>query len=569
MVDDKLRDTLVAMFARRVAQDGDLPALIYRRGDQYIKVTWNKVAEDARRTAAALVALGVHPGDRVIQVSENRYEWIILDLAVHMARAIHVAVHATLTGPQIAYQIKDSGATVVIVSGPEQAQKLAAVADQLPRDIQYLSYDACSEKIGSQSVRRLGELVEHASDEEAKKIQQRALAETKPEDLATILYTSGTTGDPKGVMLSHRNLAFNSRAVLEWFQTSADELRLCWLPLSHIFARTSDLYLWIAAGGELALSESRDTIIADCQALKPHYLNGVPYFFDKVMRTLQDKGVADKPGVLAATLGGRMKMCCAGGAALPDYVNEFFARHGVTLVQGYGLTESSPVISTGTPEHHRVGTVGKAIPGVEVKIADDGEILTRGPHVMVGYWNLPKETAETICDGWLHTGDLGRLDDGFLRITGRKKELIVTAGGKNIAPNNLEALLTEDPLIAQAVIIGDARNYLTALIVPDPDNLRAEIIKRQIPVFTPAQALAHPQVIEIYSDVIKRRLKDVSHAEQVQKFKLVGRGFTIESGEMTPTLKIRRNIVAANLAAEIEAMYAEPMPADFTPEEEG
>jgi long-chain acyl-CoA synthetase len=281
----------------------------------------------------------------------------------------------------------------------------------------------------------------------------------------------------------------------------------------------------------------------------------VPYFFDKVMRTLHDKGLAEAPGALKATFGGRVKMCCAGGAALADHVNEFFKKSGVTLVQGYGLTESSPVISTGTMNDHRVGTVGKPIDGVEVKIADDGEILTRGPHVMVGYWNMPEDTAETIRDGWLHTGDLGAIEDGFLRITGRKKELLVTAGGKNIAPTYIEGLLTEDPLIIQAAVFGDAEKYLVALIVPDPDALRAEIIKRQIPVFTPADALAHPEVNAIYAERIKERLKDVSHAEQVQRFKLLSRGFTPETGELTFKLSLKRDVVKQNFAKEIDAMY--------------
>jgi long-chain acyl-CoA synthetase len=250
-------------------------------------------------------------------------------------------------------------------------------------------------------------------------------------------------------------------------------------------------------------------------------------------------------------------MCCGGGAALPDHVADFFNKSGIILVQGYGLSETSPVISTGTLTENRLGTVGKPISGVEVKIAEDGEILTRGPHVMAGYWNLPKDTAETIHDGWLHTGDLGCLEDGFLRITGRKKELIITAGGKNIAPSFLEGLLTEDPIIAQAVVIGDARNYLTALIVPNPDGLRAEIIRRQIPVFSPAEALAHPAVRELYTERINSRLADVSHAEQVRKFTLVPRGFTMETDEMTPTLKVRRNVVMQNFASEIRAMYEE------------
>jgi long-chain acyl-CoA synthetase len=557
MADQKLEDTLVSMFCRRVAQDGDQPALHIKRGQKFELLTWNTIAADVRRTVAALVRLGVKPGDRIVQISENRYEWILLALAVHYARGIHVAVHSTLTGPQIAYQIIDCGAKLIVVSGPEQAHKLAEVAAQLPDDLRYVSFDACDEKIGSHAVARLAEIETQVTPAEGQTIEKLALENGRPEDLATILYTSGTTGEPKGVMLSHRNLTFNSHAVLESFTLDKSDLRLNWLPLSHIFARTSDFYMWIAGGGELALAQSRETVIADCQALHPTYLNGVPYFFDKVYRYLHDQGLADTPGALQGMLGGRMKMCCGGGAALPDHVAEFFQRNGVVLVQGYGLTESSPVISTGTLDDQRLGTVGKPIHGVEVKIADDGEILTRGPHVMVGYWNLPQATAEAIRDGWLHTGDLGRLEDGYLRITGRKKELIVTAGGKNIAPSYLEGLLTEDPLIAQAVVVGDAKNYLTALIVPDPDGLRAEIARRHIALASPAEALSHPDVYAAYTERIRQRLAGVSHGEQVRKFTLLPRGFTIESGELTPTLKVRRNTVLSNYAAEIRAMYGE------------
>lgn len=557
MADEKRHETLVSMFCDRVAADGPKNALHIKQGDKFVPYTWNQIAADARRMAAALVRLGVKSGDRVVQVSENRYEWIILDLAIQLARGIDVAVHSTLTGPQIAFQIINSGAKVVVVSKSEQAQKLFGRDLHLPANIQYLSFDPCIETIGNSPIRQISEIEAGVTDDEGLAVQARALKDSTPDDLATIIYTSGTTGEPKGVMLSHRNLVSNCRGVLEAFIVEPDDLRVSWLPLSHSFARTSDYYLWIAGGGELALAPNREALIADCQALKPTHLNGVPYFFDKVHRYLLDNGLADKPGALKAMLGGRMKLCCGGGAALPDHVADFFNKSGVVLVQGYGLTESSPVISTGTMAEHRLGTVGKPIAGVEVKIAEDGEILSRGPHIMVGYWNLPEDTAQTIQDGWLHTGDLGCLEDGYIRITGRKKDLIVTAGGKNIAPSYLEGLLTEDPLIAQAVVIGDAKNYLTALIVPDPDNLRAEIIKRQIPVFSPAEALAHPQVYEIYTQTITRRLSDVSHAEQVRKFKLLSRGFTPESGELTFKLSLKRNVVLENFAAEIEAMYQE------------
>ena len=236
---------------------------------------------------------------------------------------------------------------------------------------------------------------------------------------------------------------------------------------------------------------------------------------------------------------------------------EFFARRGVTLVQGYGLTESSPVISTCTLERQRLGTVGPPIPGVEVKIAADGEILTRGPHVMQGYWNRPEATAAVLADGWLHTGDLGQLEEGYLRITGRKKELIVTAGGKNIAPARLEALLVADPLVAQAMIIGEGQKFLAALIVPDRDRLTAQIIAGQIPVSSAAEAVVHPRVREWYEAVISRCLAEVSRDEQVRQFVLLQRGFTVETGELTPTLKLRRGAVLQNFAAEIAQLYGQ------------
>ncbi len=552
---DETNDTIPAMFRRRAAADGDRPALRFRQGEEFVSLTWNEISREARKLAAALAKLGVKPGDRVVQASENRYEWILLALAIHMARGIHVAVHSTLTGPQIAWQINNCGTKLVFVSGPEQAQKLAAAASQFSSDVKFVSFDKCDGEIHGQPIQQISEIVAGCTEEEGQALEKEAVEKTKPDDLVTILYTSGTTGEPKGVMLSHRNLTSNCHAVMLAFTAEPDDVRLSWLPLSHIFARTSDYYLWVCSGGELALCASREQIVADCQVIKPHYLNGVPYFFDKVMRTVQEKGIADVPGALHGVLGGRIKMCCAGGAALPDHVNEFYLQRKFTLVQGYGLTESSPVISTGTMEQHRIGTVGKPIKGVEVKIAEDGEILTRGPHVMVGYWNMPEDTAETIRDGWLHTGDLGEIEDGFLKITGRKKELIVTAGGKNIAPNYIEGLLTEDPLIIQAAVFGDGQKYLTALIVPDPDALRAEIIKRQIPVFTPADALAHPEVKAIYAERIKERLADVSHAEQVQKFTLLSRGFTPETGELTFKLSLKREAVKENFAKEIAAMY--------------
>ena len=553
-------DTLVSQFCRREAADGPRQALWIRRHGKYEALTWNELAADVRRTAAALKQLAVLPDDRVVLVSENRYEWIVCDLAILMARAVHVPVHASLTGAQIAYQVCDSGAHLVLVSGPEQAAKLAQAASALPERLQIVSFDESPPPAVGEGPQRLAELIEAipSSADAESALQRVALDHLKPDDLATILYTSGTTGEPKGVMLTHRNLVSNACSALEACTMRSDDLRLTWLPLSHIFARTCDLYAWIASGSQLALAESRDTILANCAELRPTLMNGVPYFFDKVRRLLCDKGAADVPGKLPELFGGRMRFLCSGGAALPDHVARFYLDRGVILAQGYGMTEASPVISLSTDTQYKVGTVGRAAPGVEVRVADDGEVLCRGPNVMPGYWNKPAETAAVLQDGWLRTGDLGKLDDeGYLTITGRKKELIVTSAGKNVAPVLLESLLTEDPLIAQAMVLGDGRNYLTALLVPNVEVLKSELAAQGLEFTFLAEWLEHPLVRQLYAERVRQRLAGLSSFEQVHKFTLLERPFTPEGGELTPTLKLRRGVIAERNAAFIEAMYGD------------
>jgi long-chain acyl-CoA synthetase len=331
------------------------------------------------------------------------------------------------------------------------------------------------------------------------------------------------------------------------------------LPLSHIYARTCDLYLWLGRRCRFALASKPESAVAEMSLIHPTVMNAVPYFYDKICKALTAAGKAETPGAVREMLGGSVRMCISGGAPLPEHVERFFAGQEMLLLQGYGLTECSPVISASTPEARKLGSVGPAIPGAEVKIADDGEILTRGPHVMRGYWKDENTTAEVVRDGWLHTGDLGYLDEeGFLFIRGRSKEILVTAAGKNIVPTFLEGLITSSPFVAQAMVVGDGRNYLTALIVPDPNALRDEIIRRKIPVLTPAQALAHAKVQEIYREELDRLLADVSHHEQVRRFTLLDRGFSIEQEELTPKLSLRRDVIAEHFATTIEQMYAAP-----------
>jgi long-chain acyl-CoA synthetase len=392
---------------------------------------------------------------------------------------------------------------------------------------------------------------------------------TLPARLATILYTSGTTGEPKGVMLSHRNLVSNARAALAMFSYQPGDVRLNFLPLSHIFARTCDLYTWLAADSDvaLALSESRETVIANCQEVHPTHLSAVPYFYDRVYCGLRDAGVAEKPGAAAGLLGGRVRMLASGGAPLRPQLFDFFQSQGLDICEGYGLTESSPVITINPPGAARRGSTGRAIPDVEIQIAGDGEVLTRGPHVMQGYWQNEAATREMIDDdGWLHTGDLGRLDDdGYLYITGRKKEIIVLSTGKKVAPAQIEALLCEDPLVSQALVIGDGRSYIAALIVPHAENLHKAIAAQGLAVTSPEAALADANVRALYEAAIASRLACVSHYEQVKTFTLVGRPFTIEQGELTPKLSLRRKVIETNFAAEIAGLYGDPRSGGFQP----
>ncbi len=553
MIDYSTPTTLLALYSARIAESGSRRALYCKRDGNYQAITWDELAADVRRVAAVLVQLGVRPGERVIHLSRNRYEWIVTDLAIQLARGVQVPVHALLTGSQIAYQIVDSEAVLAILSGPEQAAKLAPEQGHLGDRVRFVSYDACEETLGGEPIPRLWDLAAEVNDAEARRIEADAVAKTRPEDLTTILYTSGTTGEPKGVMLSQWNLASNVLSTLAAFPPVEGDLKLNWLPLSHIFARTCDLYFWIAGGTELAIGEGPEQVLANCAEVHPTVLTAVPYFYEKVMRYVTAGGRDPSPDELRKLFGGRMRFCCSGGAALPDHVARFFNEHGIELGQGYGLTESSPVISINGPGNNRIGTAGKPAPGVEVAIAPDGEIICRGDLVMQGYWKRPDATADTIRDGWLLTGDLGELDaEGYLKITGRKKELIVTAAGKNIAPVLLEALLTADPWIAQAMVIGDARNYLTALIVPNVENLRAD---QGASWQSLEAAMENPAVLEQYELRIRQRLADVSRYEQVCKFRLIPRPFSIDSGELTPTLKLRRTNIAKNFAAEIEGMY--------------
>jgi long-chain acyl-CoA synthetase len=506
--------TIAEFFSATLANRSEEPALGTIREGAVQWRTWAEIARDVRFVADLLRAMGVQRGDRVAQVSENRYDWILVDLALHQLGAVHVPIHVTLSGDQIAEQIATSGSHVVFVARGELLEKFAGRLKGGERVLVHDEQDYEQEKplLGKPAV--APDTISHVAP---------------PDDLATILFTSGTTGRPRGVMLSQRNLAWNAATTSDTHGNSPEQTRINILPFSHIYARTCDLYTWVYRGSRLVLAESRETLVRDCQLVHPTVLNGVPYVYERLAQRVRASGAP-----LAAVLGGRMTQLTCGGAPISPDVEAWYESQRLPLLPGYGLTESSPVISVSTPAARKSGSVGKPLAGLEIKIAGDGEVLVRGPNVMLGYWQDDAATAEAIWDGWLQTGDLGGLDgDGFLSIRGRKKELIVLSTGKNVSPTRVESLLTASPLIEQAAVFGDGLPGLVALVVPAKSEGRG----------------ASREEIEAE---ITARLATAAREEQVHRFVLLERPFSIERGELTPKLSLCREVIARNFAVELK-----------------
>lgn len=534
--------TIIDWFRYRIARTPDRPALYVKSAGQYSERTWADVGSLVLRAAHALDQWGVSAGDRVVLMSENRLEWIVCDLALQYLSAIHVPLHARLPASQVAEQILHSGATWVIVSGPEQLAKLQATRDRLPADLPCLSFDDCDGLWPQRLICNGSQwLPERLDTTEEDRLNRHAEQHVTPQTLTTILYTSGTSGGPKGVVLSQGNLTSNAEATWPATGEREDDLKMGVLPLSHIFARVCDLYIWIVCGNRLVLAESRESVLEDCQWIRPTWINSVPYFYDQLYQ--QVARLADPGRRLRQLLGGRMRYCQVGGAAIGKDTFDFFWKHGVPLYPGYGLTEASPVVSVSSRDRVCWGTVGQPPPGIQVRLANDGEILTRGPHVMQGYWRDQAATDQAIRDGWLHTGDLGTWNDqGLLEIRGRKKELIVTATGQKIQPSHLETLLVQDLSIEQAFVTGDARGFPIALIFPAGST-------------TDDSSTVDPQTLRRW---IRQRidacLAGLARHEQIRRFALLPRPLSIEYGELTPKASLRRSQIAINWAPLLESI---------------
>jgi len=563
--------------------------------------------ERVRDISLGLTALGLSRGDRVALLSESRPEWLLSDLAVLSAGGVTVPIYPTLSASQTAFILKDSGARIAIVSTAEQHRKVLTIAGDLPSLQSLVVIDAESglkagglpeptcqtlADLAATGHRRIldGWGVARAFQEDAKAVG--------PSDLATIIYTSGTTGDPKGVCLTHGNLAANIAGVHAVLDLNESDTALSFLPLCHAFERMV-CYVFLATGVSVVFAESFDTVGRDLAIVRPTVMSGVPRAFEKMharvlakgressgitrmiferaMRVATAKGRAlcERRPVSAALslqarvadrlvfskirdgIGGRARFFVSGSAPLRSETAWFFLGAGLPLLEGYGLTEAGPVVSVTPLGGTRLGSVGPPLPNVEVRIADDGEILVRGPNVMSGYHGRPAETAEALQHGWLHTGDVGALDaDGYLRVTDRKKELLVTSGGKKVAPQPIEAALRGDPLVAEALLVGDGRHFLSALVVA---NLAAACARFQCapPANEAALAafIARPDVVAAYQSVIDGVNAPLAPFERVKKFTLLSRDFNADPSAVTPTMKIKRRVVEAKCAEAIEAMY--------------
>ncbi len=594
-------ETIIDIYAQTIERHGSRQAQSAKINGQWKTWTWTQVDKSVRALSSALLDLGVQPGDRVAILSENRPEWVWADLAILAIGAVNVPIYPTLTPQQIAYMLNDCQAKVAFASTPAQLAKLKLASAEVPSLEVLIHFD----DIQSEGSRALDELLllgeEHlASHENELKIRRDAI---RPETLCSIIYTSGTTGNPKGVMLSHGNFASNAVSVTELVGIKTDDSCLSFLPLSHVLERVA-YYVFLYCGGKISYAESIDTVAQNLTEVSPTFIVSVPRLFEKirarVIDTMADaggikKGLFDwglrvggeyhglkaqgqEPGPMLsleykladklvfskvrARTGGRLQFCVSGGAPLSKEVGYFFQIVGLAILEGYGLTESSPVIACNRPNANKIGTVGQPITNVEVKIAEDGEILARGPNIMLGYFNNPDATREAIdADGWLRTGDIGKFDaDGFLAITDRKKEILVMSNGKNVAPAPIENSLITSPFIAQAVMIGDNRNYVTALIAPNFDSL-ARWTKENGIQGNPSDWIASPQVKELFRKEIDKATVNFARFEQIKEFVLLREEFSQDRDELTPTLKYKRRVILANYSKEIESLYGTPVKA--------
>lgn len=548
-------ENLCTMHRTQSERFGNRVAMRHPQDGLFHDLSWSSYRRQADQAASGLLDLGINVGDRVAILSENRFEWLVADHAILSVGAADVPLHAPLSAKQVEYQVGHSEARGIIVSGQTQADKVFEVLDQLPLLEFLISFDAIEVPDCRLTTLTWQGLKHRSGGINAAEISARESA-LDGSSMATIIYTSGTTGNPKGVMLAHGNLLCNAESTGAISFVSVDDLLLSWLPYSHIYARTVDHYLTAICGLTVVLAESVDKLMDNIKQLQPTWLTAVPRVYEKVWNAVATLDQEVRASALHTIFGSRVRQLTSGGAPLPRYIAEGFFEAGIPLLEGYGLTETSPVISFNSIENYRLGSVGLALGEVDVKISSEGEILTRGPHVMMGYWKNPDATKETIVDGWLRTGDVGRLDeDGYLFITDRMKDLFVTSAGKNIAPAELERILSRDEYIDQAVVYGDGRQFVSALVVPSFEKLEQLAEENSWKIETTGDFITTPEVVEFLEQRINTVMQVLSNPERVKRFLILARPFQVEDDELTATLKIRRRHIISRYEEHLAALY--------------
>jgi long-chain acyl-CoA synthetase len=568
-------------------------AMLYREGGKWLPISSSNLRRNIAGTVRALQEWGIHKGDRVAILSENRPEWSIADFAILLLGAVTVPVYSTLTPEQTAYTLRDSGASIVFVSTEHQLRKVQAILPQTQlKRIVVMDHVQIASNLSS-TCRLMDQFMTQGPDNLDPQTESLARS-IQPDDLATIIYTSGTTGTSKGVMLTHGNIASNINCSLLGFDMHPGLLSISFLPLSHVTARHVDFSL-LYHGVTLAYCPFMENLTETFLEVRPSLCVSVPRVYEKIYAKTEMKahgfakraiyrwalsvGRRNKPAILAGQiptfadwklanqlvfskiregLGGRVETFISGGAPLGRELAEWFASVGIRIHEGYGLTETSPVIAVNTPVNHSIGTVGKILPNLEVRIAEDGEILVRGPSVFKGYWNRPEETRNAFEEGWFKTGDIGQIDaDGYLSVTDRKKELIKTSGGKFIAPQPIENSLKLNPLIGTAVILGDKRKFAFVMVSPNFPALEEWARANDIAFSSRAELVANPKIQALYEGIVEEVNQNLARFEKMKRVLLVPDEFTADNGALTPTLKLRRRVIEERYRRQIDQLYVQ------------
>ena len=591
--------TLSQLFLNSIKSYPKPDFMLFKKEGRYVPISTQEFGDSVKQLALGLHGLGQAKGDKLIILSENRPAWVVADFANQCLGGITVPIYTTLVPEQVKYIINDSDARIVVVSNAVQWEKIAAIRAELPQVRHFIIFDGDAPADGVLTLAGVLEKGRSQAAEHPALFEELARAQ-KPSDEASIIYTSGTTGVPKGVILTNENFVSNIVSVSNVIEFSAKDTVLSFLPLSHVLERMVT-FTYIYKGCSIAYAESAETVGENLLEARPHIMVSVPRVFEKIYAKVMDTilagsglkrriffwavkvgkvcgaktlsgeklkgGLAFKRKIahklvfskIIAKTGGRVRFFVSGGAPLSKDIAEFFYALGLIVLEGYGLTETAPVLTVNTMEKLRFGSVGPILPGVELKIAPDGEILARGPNIMKGYYKKPDETREVFDDeGWFHTGDIGSFDaDGFLTITDRKKDIIVTAGGKNVAPQPIENILKTSPYIDNAVVIGDRRRFVSALIVPAFEKLETYARQSGIPFASRSELVRTGPIVNFLKAEVDRATPQLASYEKIKRIVVLDRDFEIEREEMTPSLKIRRGIVEKKYGDLIDAMYSE------------